>query len=358
MRWFTVIALLVGCVPAAVKPEAAAPLAVHEVPWNPQHVDVGAVSAVAESGDLLVLFGDKGASVFVGGANVATDASVTAWRTAGTLPAPDGSGTWIVGVDGKGTLYRLRARTSLEPVSARFGLGATPIRALGAIGGLRHAFLLEGSVAICEGPQLTRFDGAFAALAAGGETLAELFDRGVRVGGKGGDRTYALEGPRLLAVDPTGKTWVATERALYGDEGDRLKLRYVGERIDALAPAADGAWLTDGAALVKVGPQGFSRGFRASPRTRLAPAPNGDVWMLGEGAPLRLSLGADTWPAGLYQRVCATCHAKNGFDLSSEAAWKAKKALLRKRVIDDQDMPPAGTPMSAEDRAVVEAWTR
>lgn len=358
MRRFVAFALLVGCVPSAVKPEAAATLVVHEVPWNPGHVDVGAVSAVAETGDLLVLFGDKGASVFVGGALVASDPSVTTWRTAGTLPAPDGSGTWIVGVDGKGTLYRLRARTTLEPVSARFGLGTTPVRALGAIGGLRHAFLLDGAVAVCEGPQLARFDGAFLSLAAGGETLAELFDRGVRVGGKGGDRTYALEGARLLAVDQTGKTWVATERALYGDEGDRLRLRYVGERIDALAPAADGAWLSDGTALVKVGPQGFSRGFRASPRTRLAPAPNGDVWMLGEGTPLRLSLGADTWPSGVYQRVCAKCHAKNGFDLSSEAAWKAKKALVRKRVITDQDMPPAGTPMSAEDRAAIEAFTR
>lgn len=348
-----------ACVPASVRPEAASPLVVHEVAWNPQHVDVGRVDAVVEQGDLLVLFGDKGALVLAGGALVAVDPSVTAWRGAGTMPAPDGAGTWIVGVDGKGTLHRLKARSTLEPVSARFGLAGVPVRGL-ATTNHTHAFLLDGAFAVRQGAEVVRFDGPWRALAGGGDVLSALFDGGVRVAGAS-DHTFAVEGARLLAVDGRGHTFVATDRALYGEDGAALRLRYVGERIDALAAVADGVWAADGPTLVRLDAAGLSRGGTVSPGARLVAAPGGDVWVLGGASPVRLSTGREAWPSAVYARVCAKCHGPNGsagVDLSSEAAWKARRAAVRKRVIEAQDMPPAGTPLSAEDKAAIEAFTR
>lgn len=41
-------------------------LAVREVPWNPAHVEVGRVAAVADSGEDVVVLGDLGAQFFTG----------------------------------------------------------------------------------------------------------------------------------------------------------------------------------------------------------------------------------------------------------------------------------------------------
>lgn len=354
-----VLVAAAGCVPASVRPEAAAPLPLHEVAWNPQHVDVGRVDAVVEQGDLLVLFGDKGATVLAGGALVAVDPSVTAWRAAGTVPALDGAGTWIVGVDGKGRLHRLRARTTLEPISARFGLADVEVRGLAATT-TKHAFLLDGAFAVRSGAEITRFPGPWRSLAGGGDVLAALVDGGVRVTGAG-DHTFAIEGARLLAVDGKGRTFVASDRALWGEDGAALRLRYVGARIDALAAVGDGVWAVDGSALVRVEATGLFRGGTVAPGARLSAAANGDVWVLGGAAPVRLSRGAESWPAGPYARVCAKCHGPGGsagVDLSSEAAWKAKRAAIRRRVVEVGDMPPAGTALTADDKATIDAFTR
>ena len=81
-----------------------------------------AVRAVADSGSDVVAFADGAATVLTGGRVVAVDRSVPRWVSAGTLPAADGSGTWIVGVDGDGRVRRLLGNSRLEPVSDRFGL--------------------------------------------------------------------------------------------------------------------------------------------------------------------------------------------------------------------------------------------
>lgn len=365
MRGLLLVALVSGCIPTALRREGARPLPAHAVDWNPQKVDVGRVQALAETGDELVLFGDKGAFVLVAGALVATDPSVKSWRAAGTLPAPDGNGTWIVGVDGQGLLHHVRARTKLEPISARFGLEQTPLFGLARVDERRHAFLLGGGFAVADGGKLTRFEAPLRGIAAGSGTLAELLDGGLRVTRVSGDRSYTLPGARGIGVDSLGATWVADERAVYREaEPGSLKLAYVAARVDAFATAGPAVWLSDAGALMRLGDGAApaDTGAQVPPSAKLVGADNGDVWVL-DATLTRLSVAIPsvTWPSGVHARVCSKCHDKGGaagVDLGNEAAWQGKRALIRQRVIEKGDMPPKSTPLAAEDRAAIEAWTR
>src|SRR5262249_31863105 len=89
----------VGCGASAPPP---APLTVRAVEWTPSHADVGPVKAVADRANEIAVFGDRGATLIAAGAVAFTDRSVTRWATAATIPAADGSGAWIVGVDAQG----------------------------------------------------------------------------------------------------------------------------------------------------------------------------------------------------------------------------------------------------------------
>src|SRR5579883_2014932 len=91
-------------------------LAVHTVDWDSHNAVTGKVAAVGETDAMLGVFSDIGAQVLVGGTVIATDKTVTSWAWAGTMPAPDDqSETWIVGLDGMGQLYRLRADVAEDP---------------------------------------------------------------------------------------------------------------------------------------------------------------------------------------------------------------------------------------------------
>ena len=81
-------ALLVGCgaAPHTRAAGAVTPLTVRAVQWNPSQAPVGRVSAVADTGSIVAVFGDSGATVLGSGAVVAADHSVTDWASASTIP--------------------------------------------------------------------------------------------------------------------------------------------------------------------------------------------------------------------------------------------------------------------------------
>jgi hypothetical protein len=70
------------------------------------------------------------------------------FRGAGVLPAADGAGSWIVGLDDAGRLLRLKGRSSFEAVSDRYGLEGTAVLGAFALGGAGAAFALPGEVAM------------------------------------------------------------------------------------------------------------------------------------------------------------------------------------------------------------------
>lgn len=136
--------LLLGCGtgPHTRAAGAVSPLDVSRVAWNPTNAPVGHVRAVAEAGDVVTVFVDKGATVFSARAPVARDANARDWVGAATIAGADGSSAWIVGVARDGRLYRLRALSSFEDVTARYGLAGGGVRGVVALGGGSVGFLL------------------------------------------------------------------------------------------------------------------------------------------------------------------------------------------------------------------------
>ncbi len=352
MRWLPL--LLLGC--AAPRPQ---PLTVHAVEWNPHKVDVGRVTALAESGEDLYVFGSTGAHVLAGGAIVGSDPSVKGWRAATTMTAVDGNGTWVVALDDRGRLFRVRDRSKLEPIASRFGLEG--VRELAQLGPSRVAFRLDHALAIADGDHISRYDYAFTAIAGGGGHGAGLMAGGVRLFDpfRGIDRTFAIAAQHL-AFDGAGRLVVASNDAILREDGGNLKTRYRGAAIGALAAAGERVWFRDGEEL-GVLDAGATSGLHT--KGTLIGSPTGDVWTLADGALARYSLDrASVWQtaiAPIFSRVCATCHAAGtALDLSTPARWDAKRAAIAKRVVQEKTMPPAGHPLTEAELAAIATWTR
>jgi mono/diheme cytochrome c family protein len=364
--------------------------AARAVEWNPGKADVGRVVAIADAGDDVVLFGDEAATLFSSGARVASVAgSARGWTCGAAIPAADGRGTWLVGVDTAGKLYRMRARGAVEPVGDRYGLGSERVRAVATLGGASVAFLLESGVAVADGHEVARIgDPEIArarAMAGGGGKIALLeADAVAKIDAKTHEaRGFPLEGAKSVALDGRGRLYAATDGALYaeGDDG-ALALLYASEArtIQGLAAAGVGSeavvWMADGGDLgVVTGRKiAFTRaGMGAAKDLVLAGSPTGDVWVWEPrasplpalaGAPRRFGQGepADGWTRDVrpvFARACAACHLPGGaagVDLSTRAAWMAEKDEIARRVLSEKSMPPDGHPLGDADRATLRAW--
>lgn len=361
-----VVAMTLGCAGTT----EVRPLTVYPVEWNTQKVPVGRVAAVAESGDDLTVFGSLGAMTFTGGALVGTDATIRDWRAAATIPAADGAGSWVVGLDARGHLHRVRARSKLEPVSARFGLEKLEVRAISDLGRGRVAFSLGNAVAIAEGDGVARYDYAFTAIAGGDGRGVGLSGASARVFDPFGgvDRTFSLEGLRSIAF-ADGRVVVASERAIWSeDDAGHLALRYrsADAAVGALAASGKSVWFTDGGELGTISASGVARtrGLSTAP-SNLVGSPSGDVWVIDqEGALARFSTvrAASLWQlsiAPIQARVCGGCHGpagSAGLDLSSAARWNDNRASIERRVVKQKTMPPPGHPLSPEDRDAIARW--
>ncbi|WP_437673985.1 c-type cytochrome [Sorangium sp. So ce131] len=406
-RWLAALAPAGGLAALALAPagcaaEAAAPLgqlAVRPVAWPAAGAELGPVRAVADAGDRVVLFHDGAAAIFVNGALARVDRAPRRWVDAATLPAPDGSGTWIVGVDSQGQLLRLRGQGSFEPVSDRYGLERAALRAARDLGGGGAAFALDGEIAVADGAVVTRYaTGPLAAFAAGGGRVAfvadglHTLDAATRV-----VRRYSLHadaaGPSgpggaapLLAVTGAGALLAATPAALYEADGAgvlHVRLR-ASAALHGLAVSGERVWFADGGELGALDEDGAraTRGARLPRDGRLIGSPSGDVWLLAAGALRRFAAaqgadaaggagvdaarravagGAPAWDdlEPVFARACARCHGprgEGGVDLSTRAAWTALRDAIGRRVIDERTMPPPGHPLSEADRARIRAF--
>ena len=366
-----------GATPHTRAAGAVAPLAVRSVAWSPAGVDVGAVRAVADAGDEIVVFGDAGAAVLAAGAVVATDRSVTDWVDGRVIAAADGTRRWIVGIDGRGRLLRLRGGTSFEDVSERFGLEGHAVRAAATLGPSSDAFLVEGDLAVATGgwvarlhvPALAGLSGASGRAVGVDRDGVVVVDARARVA-----QRFPLPGATQAILDASGRLVASTARALYvvGAGGD-LEIVYDAERgsLRGLVASGDHVWFVDGSEVGLLdGRVSESAGADVPADARLAASPGGDVWVIGGGTLRRFTVGGgapplqDTWAstiAPLFARACATCHAPaaaSGIDLSSPQAWLAERGAIADRVIDRRTMPPDGHPLSEADRAAIAAWAR
>lgn len=361
MKWFALV--LLGC--AAPKPP---PLTVHAVAWNPNKIDVGKVSAIAEAGEDLFIFSSTGAHVLAGGSAVASDPSVKAWRAATTIPAADGNGSWVVALDDRGRLYRVRDRSKLESIAGRFGLEKSDVRGIAGMGPGRIAFRLEGGIAIVDGDRVARHDYAFTAIAGGGGHGAGIGAEGVRVFDpfRGVDKTYALAA-RSVTFDSAGRMVAADEHAVFREEDGKLKRRYVSQgQIGALTAAGDRVWFQDGEELGALEGDGVAVSRDLKVRGSVIGSPSGDAWVLTDGVLSRYSTirGEGVWQteiAPIFARVCAGCHGAGGsagIDLSTAGRWDKARAAITKRVVVERTMPPKGYELAENERAAVGRWGR
>jgi len=362
-------------VPATVANE---PLAIRAVEWNATKARVGKVEAVADSGDVAVVFANDGAHVFASGAHIATDTAVTDWVRADTIIGPDGSATWIVAVNAKGRLYHVRGRTQFEDVSERYGLGQHKVRDAAAIGTGWVGFLLDNELALADDKRVTRYGvPRFTELNGGGgfgvgvskDSVFTFTARHRAV------RTFALPNATHAVLNPEGRLFATTARGVYAtNTAHDLVLMYETktESIHGLVASAEHIWFAIGDELgvVDGNTVSLTKGAKIPPDAKLLASTTGDVWVLSKTGALTRYARVDPEPevakawhtslSTVFARSCASCHQANGpagVDLSNAEAWHSHRTAIRERVIVSRTMPPQGHELTDADRAAVKAWT-
>ena len=373
-------ALGCGAVPHTRAAGAVSPLAVRAVAWNPARAAVGEVRAVADGGDVVTVFSDRGATVFASRVKVATDMTVTDWRGGAAVAGGEGAAPWIFGVAGDGRVYRLRGLRAFEDVSDRYGLRGEHVHGAIALGGEDVAFLLGGAIAVAGGAEVARYatpGGTLRDLAGGAGFAAEVGPDEVRVldVARRAVARYVVPGATHAALGADGRLYVTTPRAVYaGPARGALALVYDarGDTIHGLVTSGSAVWFLDGEelGLVQGDRVAETAGAKIGRDAALSSSASGDVWVLSRGALDRFArvdaaapeATATTWARAIapaFGRACASCHLPDGVsgtDLSTPAAWEEKRAQIRARVVDARSMPPEGHPLSEEDRAAIRRW--
>jgi mono/diheme cytochrome c family protein len=375
--------LLIGCGSGQIDGPAPPPtktvsreletLTVREVAWNAAKVDVGTVSAIAEDDEELVLFGQKGATMMAGGAVRVVIPGATSWTAAATIPAADGVGDWIVGAADMGRLFRVRAESSLEDISERYGLGTDKVRSIVGIDAKSTAFGFEGGIAIADGATVTRYAGPQNGMLAGGSgrlawidpgkvSVLTLSDRKVR--------SFSLSEAKGVAIDAAGRVVVTAGSKLWIETDGVLTLRWTADApIGSIATAGPRVWMTVGSELAVATGDALSKssGANVANDARLSGTPSGDLWIVSTTGVRKVSGSAPSeaiadWEATIkpiYAKVCSECHAPGGSagsDLSTYDGWLQRKDRVHQRVIVDRTMPPKGKAFTETDYAAIRDW--
>lgn len=365
--------VLAGCASLApYTPTRQATLSLRPVEWNPTAAEVRQIASVGDVGDLALFAGAGGTTVIKSGA-VTIVARDRAFGAVAEIAAADGEGRWLVGIDERGRLWRLRGATTFEEIGARYGLAGTPVRSL-CSAGLSTVFRLDRELAVADGRTVARYPISLDDLACGPG----------RVVGRSGKKVVALElAHRTVrsfavasigaAVDGRGRVVVATRSALYLENAGGLALRYLAEHeLRALVSGGGRVWFADGPLLAALDGDELAVTHTSllSPRARLVGSSSGDVWALDPSVPpLRFTRdpgdgSTQRWATlvePVFARLCAECHlagGRSGVDLSTENAWIAERKELRERVIDKRSMPPLGYPLADADRALIQSWLK
>lgn len=375
-----------GCQPPDAPPTQLPemPLSLHSVSWNAKSVATGKIAAVAELAEDTVVFSDQGALVFTAGLLLNTDATTKGWSSAATvIPAGDLAGQWLVGVDAKGHLRRLRDRAVMEDVSDRYGLRSDVILDVAAANSATHVvFALDSELAVADGKNVVRYPVKLRSVQGGSGRVVGLAD-GTAIAfepATGAIKRFGLPAAAVSAViDTAGRVVIATADTLYREQS-----RELGSGIDVLYVSTDaplrGLALASGEVWVQIGEK---LAMLAADALKLSPplglpadakllgSPTGDVWVLAGGTLRRFaedSVGGEdeeVWRQTVqpvFTRLCALCHMPGGsanLDLSTYKSWDLRRAAVKQRVIDQKPspMPPKGAGTATQDElSAISAW--
>ncbi len=357
---------------------------VYPVAWNVTEANVGVVRALADLDDTIVFFGEAAVSVMVDGEVQGATELVEPFRSAAVIPAADGSGRWVVGIDAAGKLSRVRLHdASLEDVTARYALEGVQVRALAAVSDHAAAFLLDGEIAIADGTTVTRWTvGPVDAIAGGGGRLALLAKDRLRVFDLGSETmsSFPVVGASAVVFGEDGLLHVAVGKTLYREEpiaktlyreqGTGLVPIYTGEQeIHGVVRSARRVWFSVGSELgtVESGLALVSTGAGIAASSVLVGATSGDVWAIADGVVSRFTAASggavetwNEWVKPIFDHNCAACHlpgGTSGIDLSTFDTWNSMRANLMRRVIVERSMPPVNSKaLSDPDRTTIRAW--
>ena len=365
-----------GSGPDTLLPER--PLQLRSVKWNAKDVPTGKIAAVAGLGEDTVVFSELGAMVFTAGLLLSTDVGAKSWKTATVIPAGDLAGAWLIGIDGKGRVRRLRDRAVMEDVSDRYGLtGEVVEEAVAVDTAAQVAFGLHSSLAVADGQKVTRYPIAMHGLAGGSGRVVGLSEGGVSVfePGTGNVTRYPVDAPVAALIDTAGRLVVATADTLYREQEKSLSKLYLSSDapIRGLVLSSGVVWVQIGDTLAVLGESEVRRAPSAALPTdaKLLSSSTGDVWLLSNGTLRRF--GEDTGGGAIeeqwqntvqpvFTRLCSLCHMPGGsanLDLSTYKSWNVRRTQIRQRVVDGKPtpMPPKGAgSLTQDERMAVTAW--
>jgi hypothetical protein len=323
------------------------------------------------SGAVLLAEGGGFASTFADGprAGVRAARGASHWIDGVEIDAFDGDGRWLLALDDHGTIQRLRGGGAVEPMNARLSVPPRVLRMRAA--GDALAVLTGDALFVADRRQVSRIDVRGRELAASRSAVAVIADAGVLTIDLAthGARSFAFDDPRAVALTPSGTLVVATDRAIYRENGSgELVLRYVaGDGVRALATEDERIWFADGARVgVLEGDGARLTGALGDGLVTQVAATARDVWIVQGGKARRFAREAEAFPPDLERiaaSACVPCHrderVEGGgpFDLSTVSAFRTHRDAIV-RVLAAGTMPPAGRPLSSGDRARLLEWTR
>lgn len=350
------------------------PLTVTRVEWNATGMNLGAVQAVAEDGDLTAVYTDQGLRLLVAGAVAARDDSVRSWRTAITAAAADGTpGSWILGADAMSRVFRVRDRSTLEDVTSRLALGMRDIQSAARVSDDAVAFGGSGGFAVLRGSNVAAWnDPDFVQIVGGGNRVAAANSTGVKVFDLMTERAvrYGVTGVTGFALSRAGLLIIAVGARIYEQNmrGELAPVYTHPAELRTLAVSGDNTWLIADNRLA------LWDGFRVrttadvtlASTARLIPASNGGVWVLQGGVLSRYTLVVDpedqrwnTEIRSIFATRCTPCHLPGGtagIDLSTRCAWAVRRDAIRDQVNVRMLMPPSPATMPAQERSAIAAY--
>jgi len=350
------------------------PLTVTRVEWNASGMNLGAVQAVAEDGDLTAVYTDQGLRLLVAGAVAARDDSVRSWRTAITAAAADGTpGSWILGADAMSRVFRVRDRSALEDVTSRLALGMRDIQSAARVSDDAVAFGGVGGFAVLRGSNVAAWnDPDFVQIVGGGNRVAAANSTGVKVFDLMTERAvrYGVTGVTGFALSRAGSLIIAVGARIYeqNTRGELAPVYTHTAELRTLAVSGENTWLIADNRLA------LWDGFRVrttadvtlSSSARLIPASNGGVWVLQGGVLSRYTLLVDpedqrwnTEIRAIFATRCTPCHLPGGtagLDLSTRCAWAVRRDAIREQVNMRMLMPPSPATMPAQERSAIAAY--
>lgn len=358
-------------------PTIADPLFVRAIPFNNMMVALGTVHAVTDNAGTSAFFGTMGMRLLRAGALFASNAEITAWRSAATVPAVLGTGTWTIAVDNMGRVHRVRPDNLLEIVGDRYGLTGMSVR-WAAHGGMNFVgFASDTHLSISDGMNVRRvMEGPFTAFGASNNLFAGVSTDRIKVldASTGRLRTWNLPGATSVAIDAMGKVIASAGAVLWveGADGVLEGAFRASAPITSMVRSGPRVWFVSGRELgtYAMGRVSMTTGTMLETNSTLSPASMDEVWVLSAMAPRRYA--ADTgmqtpeaiWRATMqtiYASSCSDCHfpgtGGQAPDLSTYMGWDANRMKIRNSVVLMMApvMPPRGM-FTMEQRNAVDAW--